>query len=568
MIARRFDLSWGSPPVVVALALLAGWGVGAAVALGSPVGALAVALGLVAAWLVTRSVQAALLGLIAVASLLPFAVIPLRVGVALTFVDALMVAIVLGWLLRHVLPAGRLDLTLAGWLLVAYLVTAVVALVVGASYAMPSGAAVRSFLKYLVAIGLFVVVVDVVRDRATVRRLLRALIVGGILAASLGLAIQALPRPTIVDVLSSLSVLGYPSGPGVLRFLPGPNNTYSDTLRAVGTSIDPNVFGGMLMLSAVLMLAQSFAARPVLPRWLLLGGLAITATAMVASQSRASWLGLAAAGALLATIRDRRLWLLAVPAAGALLVLPVGQRMLARLASGFAAQDRAAALRLDEYRQAIAIIADYPILGVGFGGAPEVGTFVGVSSIYLLVGRAHGAGRAGPLPADAGGGGVRRAARRADGPGPGGPRAGRDAAGGAPGGGAGGEPGPLLHEPAVPAHGGAVLAVRRAAGRRRPDGLARPCPRRLSDACQLIPIPTRPHSGHRPRSLAVNETLTEQAPAARANAALNKCGYLAHLWAPVTLSPGHDIAYPEDGVKLQIRASSGDACHTGDRRWR
>ena len=50
MIARRFDLSWGSPPVVVALALLAGWGVGAAVALGSPVAALAVAVGLVAAW--------------------------------------------------------------------------------------------------------------------------------------------------------------------------------------------------------------------------------------------------------------------------------------------------------------------------------------------------------------------------------------------------------------------------------------------------------------------------------------------------------------------------------------
>src|SRR5688500_16730356 len=121
------SLSWGSPPVVVALALLAGWGVGAAVALGSPVAALAVAVGLVAAWAVTRSVQAALLGLVTVASLLPFAVIPLRIGVALTFVDALFAAIVLGWLLRHVLPARRLELTPAGWLLAAYLVTAVVA---------------------------------------------------------------------------------------------------------------------------------------------------------------------------------------------------------------------------------------------------------------------------------------------------------------------------------------------------------------------------------------------------------------------------------------------------------
>jgi hypothetical protein len=386
----RRDLGWGSPAVVVLLALLVGWGVGAAVALGSPVAALAVALGLVALWAIARSVQAALLGLIAVASLLPYAVIPLRVGVALTFVDAVMAAIVLGWLLRDVLPAGRLELTGAGLVVAAYIVTAVVALVVGTAYAMPSGAAIRSFLKYLVAIGLFVVVVDVVRDGDTIRRLLRVLILGGIAAAVIALAIQALPRPTIVDVLSSLSVLGYPSGPGVLRFLPAPNNTYSDTLRAVGTQIDPNVLGGVLMLAATLMLAQSFAARPVLPRWLLVGGLMLAATAMVLSESRASWLGLAAAGALLATIRDRRLWLLAVPAAGALLVLPVGQRMLARLASGFAAQDRAAALRLDEYRQALRIIQDYPVLGVGFGGAPEVGTFVGVSRIYLLVGEHTG----------------------------------------------------------------------------------------------------------------------------------------------------------------------------------
>jgi len=43
-----------------------------------------------------------------------------------------------------------------------------------------------------------------------------------------------------------------------------------------------------------------------------------------------------------------------------------------------------------DFRQALRIIADYPILGVGFGGAPEVGTFVGVSSIYLLVGEQTG----------------------------------------------------------------------------------------------------------------------------------------------------------------------------------
>src|SRR5205823_2156583 len=104
-----------------------------------------------------------LVGLIVVASLLPFAVIPVRVGVALTFVDALSGAIVLGWLVRRVSRHRRIDLTPAGGQLLAFLVAAGVALVIGASYAPPSGAAARSFLKYWVEISLFFVVVNVVR---------------------------------------------------------------------------------------------------------------------------------------------------------------------------------------------------------------------------------------------------------------------------------------------------------------------------------------------------------------------------------------------------------------------
>src|SRR4051794_22929507 len=107
VILREHGLSWGSPVVAGGLAMLVGGGVGALVVLGSPITALAVAAGLIAAWCVTRSVQASLLALVSVASVLPFAVIPVRVAVSLTFVDALMLAIVLGWLLRYALPEGR-----------------------------------------------------------------------------------------------------------------------------------------------------------------------------------------------------------------------------------------------------------------------------------------------------------------------------------------------------------------------------------------------------------------------------------------------------------------------------
>ncbi len=176
----------------------------------------------------------------------------------------------------------------------------------------------------------------------------------------------------------------------MLRFRPGPNNTYTDVLRATGTSIDPNVLGGLLMLAGALMLGQALVPRPVVPRWTLLPAGVVVAAAMIATDSRSSWVGLAAAWAFLALFRERRLALLAVPVGAALLVLPIGRVMLERLVSGFAAQDRAAALRLDEYRQAVDLISSYPILGVGFGGAPEAGTFVGVSNIYLLVGEQTG----------------------------------------------------------------------------------------------------------------------------------------------------------------------------------
>jgi O-antigen ligase len=64
-------------------------------------------------------------------------------------------------------------------------------------------------------------------------------------------------------------------------------------------------------------------------------------------------------------------------------VSPFGQTVLERLASGFAAQDKAAALRLDEYRNAFSIIARYPLLGIGFGPAPDIDLQEGVSSLYL-----------------------------------------------------------------------------------------------------------------------------------------------------------------------------------------
>ncbi len=384
----RAALSGNGPMAACAAAL--GAGIGVAVVVASPVGALAVVAGIALAVAIAASPVIGLHALGAVAALLPFGVIPISFGVQLTFVDALLGAIMLGWLWRAAIGRASATLTPAGRLLLLFLVVASAALLAGHAYAPLSAPVVRGFLKYAVATALMLAVVNLVRDARQVRALVTSLVVTGTVAAVVGLAIHAQPRTTIVELLSSLSVIGYPAGRDVLRFLPAPNNTYSDVLRATGTSIDPNVFGGMLMLAAALMAGQWFDPRRALPRPLLALMLVVAVAAMVASHSRGAWVGLAVAIAYLATFRYRRLWLLAVPLALALAYLPIGQDVLERLASGLTFRDPAAALRLDEYRQAISLISAYPILGVGFGGAPEAGTFVGVSSTYLLVGEHTG----------------------------------------------------------------------------------------------------------------------------------------------------------------------------------
>ena len=60
---------------------------------------------------------------------------------------------------------------------------------------------------------------------------------------------------TQLTLLTRLTLIGYPAD-DVLRYVPGPNDTYTTQLRAIGTSVDPNVFGGTLMLSLALVVVQ------------------------------------------------------------------------------------------------------------------------------------------------------------------------------------------------------------------------------------------------------------------------------------------------------------------------
>src|SRR5581483_331018 len=385
------------PPAAVGMAVGRGVAGGAVVALAPPFPLVGVLGGGAAALAILTSLRRGLLALVAVAILLPFAVLPVRLGVQPTLLDATLGLLFLAWLLAAAHQRSALVLTAPGAWLAGLLLIVGVAHLLGAGH-VGADELTRRVVKLGASLALFYCVVNVLHSLADVRLVERALIATATLAALLAIGIWALPRATQVRLLSALGGLGYPTGDAVLRFLPGPNNTYTDTLRAVGTSIDPNVLGGMLMLAAALAAGHLLgarvaprdgspgdSARPLAPRPLLVGALALLVVGMALSYSRSAWVGFAAALAYLAAFRSRRVLVLGLIGGALLLLSPFGQAMLARLASGFTAQDPASALRLAEYRNALAIVSRYPLFGIGFGPAPDLDLHEGVSSLYLTL---------------------------------------------------------------------------------------------------------------------------------------------------------------------------------------
>ncbi len=385
--------AWVRSPFVrqlglIVLGLGVGLGVGGAVvAARNPVYVVAGLLGAALGLAMLASVRVGFLTFVGVVTLLPFAVIPVPLGTfKLTALDVTLTTLLLVFIARLLLRSEE-RLVVSG-------LEGFVALYIGLSvFSFLNGTGttsetMRLFLKLINSVLLYFTVVNCVRTRREVEQIVVGLIGGAAASAALGIALYVIPRPTAARLLSALAPLGYPSGSNVLRYLPS-----TDTLRAISTSIDPNVFGVMLMLAVVLALSQILAPRPALDRRLLVGLLAVILVALLLSYSRGSWVGALAGVLVIVTLRYRRLWVIVAlgVALAALAVLPsVGTlpglgSFFAHLQSGFEARDQAAAMRLGEYKDAFRLISQYPWFGVGFGVAPDVDLYIGVSSIYLLL---------------------------------------------------------------------------------------------------------------------------------------------------------------------------------------
>jgi len=278
---------------------------------------------------------------------------------------------------EHTFTASPLGLPVA-----LFLVFALFAFALGMGHARPTTTTLRRFAELLISIALFFVVINNIHSRQELEQLAGVIMLAGAGAAFIAIFLYVIPQDWAVRLLSALGRLDYPTGRGVLRFIEdNPNNP----MRAIGTSIDPNVLGGLMVFVGGLTAPQLFAERPLFDRRLVALMLASQALCLYLTYSRSSMLGFAVVLLLLALLRYRRLLLVGLIGAALLLLLPQTQTYIVHFVEGLRGQDLATQMRFGEYKDAFILISRHPWLGVGFSGTPEIDLYIGVSSVYLLI---------------------------------------------------------------------------------------------------------------------------------------------------------------------------------------
>ena len=383
----RLRSAVGRQNLLAALAALVLGGLAGTAAAFGPLYAVAALLGLAVGYALLVSTTAGLLAVVAIITLLPFGTLPFKAIITPNFLELALAALMGVWVLRLLARPDSYALRLSplGLPLLGFLGLTLFSLVLG-SGGHPDTLTLHNYFKFVLAVLLFFSVLNCVRTRAQARLLLRAVLLCGGLAALVGLVLWALNDATALRILTALGRIGYPTEGRVLRYIEAGAGTGRE--RAIGTSVDPNSFGGMLALIAGLALPQLVAPRPVLRRWLLACIVVGVALAIFLTNSRAALGSLVVAAAYIATLRYRRLWW-AIALAGlvvlALIVSGLGAAFVQRVVEGVQFRDQANLMRLAEYQNAITIIGRYPVFGIGFGSAPEIDLVAGVSSIYLTI---------------------------------------------------------------------------------------------------------------------------------------------------------------------------------------
>jgi O-antigen ligase len=375
---RRFALA-----AIIAFCVALGLVAGAYVAILSPLYALAGVLAIVGGLLMLRDTQWGLVALICLVCLLPFGALPFKIGFTPTFLDLALVATYFVWIMR--IATGKADKFLAtalGLPILVFLLLACASFVAGLAHAYLDQYILRHFVEILLSVSLFFVVVNCVRTHEQLRILVLAIVVAGFGAALIGVSLYYIPSAWSIRLLSALGRVGYPTGSGVLRYV---EDNPDLALRAISTSTDPNVLGGLLILVTTLTAAQLFARKPLLPKPIIAGMVLVDTLCLYLTYSRGSMAGLLAGLVVLALVKYRKLIPMMAVGAVLLLLLPQTQDYVQHFVEGIQLQDLATLMRLGEYKDALTLIGRHPWIGVGFVGTPEGSLYIGVSNVYLLI---------------------------------------------------------------------------------------------------------------------------------------------------------------------------------------
>lgn len=360
---------------------------GLILAFGGPLAGLAAILVGVAGLAVLRNIELGLWGVIGVVCLLPFATLPVDIGLTPTFLDVALAAVVGVWLLRFVTGRQRTLVTTPITLpLVIFMIVALFAFIFGLGNGPLTPTLIRRFAELLLSLGFVLVVIDYCRHWDRLARLVKVLIYAGAGAAVIGIGLWLLPDDTANILLNALQRLGYPGG-WVIRYIEE-NPDLAE--RAIGTSVDPNAYGGLLLLIGGLLAPQLGARQPLLPRWMSVGAMGLVLAALVLTFSRGAMVGLAAAFGFVAIVRYRKLIPFMGVAVLLFLFLPMTQGYVLRFIEGIQGQDLATQMRFGEYRDALILISRHPFFGVGFAGSPDIDVYLGVANVYLTIGQQMG----------------------------------------------------------------------------------------------------------------------------------------------------------------------------------
>ena len=356
---------------------------GTYVAVLTPLLSLAAAVALAVGLLMLRSIRWGFFALVTVACLLPFAALPVQIGFTPTFLDVVLLVIFFVWVMSFLSPRREEFIaTPVGGLVLLFMALACAAFVAGMTHSRPTSYVIRHFAEILLAIGLFFIIVNSVRTTEKLRQIVAVTTLVGAAEAGVAIVLYVIPTDWSIRLLSALGRFHYPTGAGVLRYI---EDDPELAMRAIGTAVDPNVLGGLMVLIGGLLVPQLFAHRPIFKRWIVAGMLGLIGICLYLTYSRAAMLGLAAGVGFLALFRYRKLLIIMLVIVVLMMFLPQTQAYVERLVEGIQGEDRATQMRFGEYKDAFTLISRYPWLGVGFAGTPDIDTYLGVSSAYLLM---------------------------------------------------------------------------------------------------------------------------------------------------------------------------------------